>query len=165
MSKLSPQMKIVAIVGGALVVIAVALKLLVLHPKHASEVIPVPVHPTGKASAQHRPARPAPDPNIPAALRRALAQSRVVVAVLAAPGTVDDQEAVKAAREGAKAAHAGFTVLDVSKESVAKALALKAPGLTDPSVLVVTRPGTVAVRIAGYADSESVAQAAADARR
>jgi hypothetical protein len=171
MTKLSPQMKIVALAGVGLVVVALGLKVLVLHPKHVSASVPVVVHPVHHAVVQsqekgaHAKAQgPQVDRSLPVALRRELRHRSVVVAVLTAPGTLDDQDAVNAARQGAHAAHAGFAVLNVRNESVAKALARKVPGVSDPSVLVVTRPGTIAVKLSGYADAETVAQAAVDAR-
>jgi hypothetical protein len=171
MTKLSPLMKIVGLAGVALVVIAVALKILVLHPKgdSAANVVVHPVRHRALAPshtrAAHRSAHtPRVDQSLPQVLRTALARRAVVVAVLAAPDAIDDRDAVDAAREGARAAHAGFAVLNVRKEAVAKALATKVPGTSDPSVLVVTRPGKIAVQLSGYADAESVAQAAVDAR-
>src|SRR5579884_1872175 len=104
---------------------------------------------------------PAVDPTLPAPLRRALARHGVVVAVLYAPG---DEGAVATARAGAASAHAGFATLDVRDEAVARAVALKLTGETDPSVLVVTRPGKIALVLSGYAGADVVAQAAAAAR-
>jgi hypothetical protein len=157
--------------GGALVLVALALKLVVLHPKGAPASIPVaaPVHhalarPHHKAPSATR-SRRAHEPNaLPASLRTALGHKAVVVAVLFAAGTIDDEAALAEAREGAKAAHAGFAVLNVRQEGIARTLAQTYPGLSDPSVLVYTRPGNVAVQLPGYADAEMVAQAAADAR-
>jgi hypothetical protein len=166
MSKISPQMKTVALVGAGLVIVVLGLKVLVFHPKHASAPVPVVVHPVHHSSVTAHASRrkQQPDSGLPAELRRELKHNKIVVAVLAAPGTLDDQDAVNAARKGARAAHAGFAVLNVRKESVARALARKVPGISDPSVLVVTRPGTVAVRLSGYADTQTVAQAVVDAR-
>src|SRR5919205_323360 len=99
------------------------------------------------------------DPSLPAALRIALRRHPVVVAVLYAARAPGDEEALKAAREGAKGAHAGFAVLDVADEKVAQAVALKLPGTADPSVLVVRRPGKITVLLPGYVDSDAVAEA------
>jgi hypothetical protein len=188
---LSPQMKKVAIAGGALVVILLLLKVLVLHPKsgsagyvpppvhhpvvhHAKAAPKAPAHHARKAAAHparkavaHRahPARPKIDPTLPAALRRALVHSRVVVAVLYAPDAPGDGEAVDAAREGAHAARVGFVMLNVRNETVARAVAKQVAGTSDPALLVFRRPGTVALKIDGHVDAEAVAQAAANVRR
>jgi hypothetical protein len=102
------------------------------------------------------------DPNLPAPLRKALSHSRVVVAVLYAPDIPGDSDAVNEARKGAKAAHVGFTVLNVRNEAVARAVARQVQGASDPAVLVVRRPGTVALKIDGFVDAAAVAQAAAN---
>ena len=73
-------------------------------------------------------------------------------------------QALKAARAGAHSAHAGFAVLDVSKEKIAQAVALKLPGTGDPSVLVVRRPGKITVLLPGVVDSDVVAEAVHNAR-
>jgi hypothetical protein len=175
-----------AFAGLGLVVVLVAFKLLflssgnkaqpplvivhhkgvVLHPRS------VPVHKVGTKPAKNKPvkakhARPAApklnlDPTLPAPLREALSHSRVVVAVLYAPDVPGDSEAVAEARKGAKAAHVGFTVLNVRNEAVARAVARQIQGASDPAVLVVRRPGTVALKIDGFVDAAAVAQAAAN---
>ena len=63
-------------------------------------------------------------------------------------------------RAGAGSAHVGFAVLNVRKESVAQAVATLVAGATDPTVLVFRRPGTIALKLDGYADADVVAQAA-----
>jgi hypothetical protein len=104
------------------------------------------------------------DANLPAPLRHALHSSREVVAVISSPGVPGDLDAVREARAGAAAAHVGFTVLDVTRSPVASALAAWAPQAVDPTVLIVKRPGSVAVELDGYADKDMVTQAALDAR-
>ena len=104
------------------------------------------------------------DPNLPAPLRHSLRSSREVVAVVVSPAVPGDSDAVQQARAGARAAHVGFAVLDVTRAPIASALAMWAPQAVDPTVLVVKRPGTVAVELDGYADQDMVAQAALDAR-
>jgi hypothetical protein len=156
------------------VLVAVVVKLLVLKGS-APVTAPPPVvhHPLvrpGAAAAaakshatptapRHR-AAPAIDPTLPAPLRTALARHAVVVAVLYAPGVPGDGAALDAARAGAKGAHAGFAVLNVRNESVAAAMATKLPGSSDPSVLVVRRPGKIALVINGFVDDAVVSQAA-----
>ena len=100
------------------------------------------------------------DANLPAPLRHSLRSSREVVAVVISPGVPGDRDAAQQARAGAAAAHVGFTVLDVTRAPVAAALATWAPQAVDATVLIVKRPGNVAVELDGYADQDMVAQAA-----
>jgi len=102
------------------------------------------------------------DPALPAPLRRALSHSRVVVAVLYASDAPGDAEAVSEARKGAHAAHVGFAMLNVRNETIARGIAQQVAGATDPTVLVVRRPGTVALKFDGFVDAAIVAQAAAN---
>ena len=148
----------------------------VIHPRSVPEhKIATKVATTKPAKAKHvtpvaaKHVRPAArklklDPTLPAPLRQALAHSRVVVAVLYAPDVPGDSDAVAEARKGAKAAHVGFAVLNVRNETIARAVAVQVQGATDPAVLVVRRPGTVALKIDGFVDAAAVAQAAADTR-
>jgi hypothetical protein len=179
-------MRILAFAGLGLVVVLVAFKVLflssgnktqpplvivhhkgvVLHPRSA------PVHKVGAKPAKTKPAkakhvRPAApklnlDPTLPGPLRQALSHSRVVVAVLYAPDVPGDSDAVSEARKGAQAAHVGFAVLNVRNEAIARAVARQVQGASDPAVLVVRRPGTVALKIDGFVDAAAVAQAAAN---
>ena len=182
MSQISPRMRIVAAAGLGLVVLLAGFKLLVLSHHKQAQPVPVVVH-KGVTSVHHKAApahktatksakrvRPAApklhiDPTLPAPLRHALAHSRIVVAVLYAPDVPGDDEAVSEARKGARAAHVGFTTLNVRKEPIARALARQVDGASDPAVLVVRRPGTVALKLDGFVDAAVVAQAAANARR
>src|SRR5437773_2264386 len=144
-------MRIVVLAGGALLLAALGLKLL-SHKSSASVYVAPPVHKTrshtasSKTGASHKAKAPRVqiDETLPAPLRRALARHGVVVAVLYAdvPG---DKDAVQAARNGAHAAHVGFTALNVRNEAVATRVALKLPGSTDPSVVIVRRPGTISL--------------------
>jgi hypothetical protein len=156
--------------------------LVILHHKGVVHRRSVPVHKTAAKPVTAKPSKAKPtkakaskakhvrpavpklnlDPNLPAPLRRALSHSRVVVAVLYAPDVPGDSDAVSEARKGAKAAHVGFTVLNVRNEAVARAVARQVQGASDPAVLVVRRPGTVALKIDGFVDAAAVAQAAAN---
>ncbi len=101
-------------------------------------------------------------PGLPASLARALRREKVVVVGVWAPSAGDTQ-ALAQARAGAKATGAGFVALNVLFEGHAKALQRLAGPISDPSVLVVKRPGRVANRLEGFADSATVAQAAHNA--
>ena len=183
MSQISPRMRILAGAGLGLVVVLVAFKLLVLSSHKQAQAPLVLIHhpvvhhksaPAHKVAPAHKavksPAKRvrsvAPklhlDPTLPAPLRQALAHSRVVVAVLYATDAPGDAEAVSEARKGAQAAHVGFVMLNVRNEAVARAVARQVHGASDPAVLVVRRPGTVALELDGFVDAAVVAQAAAN---
>jgi hypothetical protein len=103
---------------------------------------------------------------LPVRLARALGQSRVVVVSLTNPQAEVDGIAFAEARAGAALAHVGFVPLDVlSQADVGKLTEKFGQVLPDPGLLVYTRPATLAVRIDGFVDKETVAQAAQNAAR
>jgi hypothetical protein len=160
---LTPERKRLIAIGLALILVALLLKVFLFSkPAPKPLFIATPVHhhaPAPKAARRHAKTTIRIDPSLPAALRTALLRHPVVVAVLYAAHAPGDAEALAAAREGAHGAHAGFAVLNVANEKVAQAVALKLPGTSDPSVLVVRRPGTITVLLPGYTDSDAVAVA------
>jgi hypothetical protein len=74
-----------------------------------------------------------------------------------------DRLALAEAQAGAHDAHAGFVGVDVFRRADAEPLTKLLGVLQDPAVLVFKRPGTVFVQINGYADRDTIAQAAANA--
>jgi hypothetical protein len=104
-----------------------------------------------------------PPSGFPAVVDRALRQHQVVVLSLVVPGARVDELAAAEAEAGAKLGGAGFLALNVLNERVARALLAKLDSVLDPSVVVVTRSGEVALELAGFVDRETVAQAAANA--
>jgi hypothetical protein len=104
-----------------------------------------------------------PPSGFPAVVDRALRQHQVVVLSLVVPGARVDKLAAAEAEAGAKLGGAGFLALNVLNERVARALLAKLDSVLDPSVVVVTRSGEVALELAGFVDRETVAQAAANA--
>lgn len=173
--ELSTPVKVVALAGLILVLAAggfASYTVAMRHKQDATQVVTAPTHVPAKHGATlHFTQTPKPTPkpivldaNLPAPVHQALRSSREVVAVLTAPGVPGDSENVAEARLGARAAQVGLVVLDVTKEKVAAPLAAWAPNATDGSVLVVQRPGKVAVELDGYADRQMVEQAALDAR-
>ncbi len=70
---------------------------------------------------------------------------------------------VAEARAGASAAGVGFVALNVNQESQSRPLTKLLGVLEDPGVLVFRRPGDVFLRLSGYADQQTVAQAARNA--
>jgi ABC-type Fe3+-hydroxamate transport system substrate-binding protein len=163
---LTPERKRILLIGlGLILMVLVAKQFLLKKDVPEAIVIPLTHHAVStKKTPKHAKHVVKIDPSLPAALRTALRRHPVVVAVLYARHAPGDDAALKAARAGAHGAHAGFAVLDVSKEKVAQLVALKLPGTADPSVLVVRRPGKFKVLLAGYADSDAVAEAVHNAR-
>jgi hypothetical protein len=150
-----------------------------VRPKLAK---PAPVKPApAKAKAPVAKAKPAPVPlakpkpaeptapavdanGLPKVLSTALAGNRVVVVGLHDPDSALDQMALAEAREGARAAGAGFVAINVFAEAKSRPL-LEILGALETGILVYRRPDVLFARISGFADSETVAQAAANARR
>ena len=127
-------------------------------PKAAAATPAAPVTPAVNAVSQKVPAT-----GFPPVVDRALREHEVVVLSLVVPGARVDELAAAEAEAGAKLGGAGFLALNVLNEGVARALLTKLDDVRDPSVLVVKRSGEVAVELTGFADRETVAQAAANA--
>lgn len=118
------------------------------------------------------PSTPAPKPrqttpptaadDLPAPIAQALAENRVVVVSLYAPKAKIDALATREAAAGAQLAGAVFVAIDVSSSQV-DSLNRRYGALQDPAVLVLRPPGDLIVRIDGFADRDTIAQAAANA--
>ena len=125
------------------------------------------------AAVKARPRRKAPAviDGVPAALALALRSHSVVVVSLYTPGASVDALATAEARHGAALAGAGFVSFDVADEKVVSPLSSLLTGaptaadrvLDGPAVLVFARPRSLFVRFNGFADRDTVAQAAANA--
>lgn len=123
-----------------------------------------PARAAASAPARAKPVNPVVPPSgFPAAVDKALRQHEVVVVSLVVPGARVDELAAAEAEAGAKLGGAGFLALNVLNEDVARALLTKIDAVKDPSVLVLTRSGKVALELGGFVDRETVAQAAANA--
>ena len=117
------------------------------------------------AAAQSKPkpiVKPAPSDQLPAAIRRALAGGNVVVVSLYDPQAKIDGTALREAKAGARLAGGAFVKVDVRSHDV-DSLNARYGAVQDPAVLVLSPPGTLVVRIDGFADRDTVAQAAANA--
>ena len=113
-----------------------------------------------------KPAEPPVDANgLPRVLSTALADNRVVVVGLHDPDSALDQMALAEARAGARSAGAGFVAINVFAESQSRPLLELLGALENPGILVYRKPDVLFARMSGFADSETVAQAAANARR
>jgi len=156
--------------------------------KEIKPLHPVRHHPAAKPAKPAKPAqkkplaakpKAAPKPKrtpavidgMPAALALALRADTVAVVALYAPGSSVDELARAEAEAGAKDAGVAFVSLDVSNERVAAPLTSLLTGgasaadrvLDDPAVLVFTRPKTLYVRLSGWNDRDTVAQAVENA--
>jgi hypothetical protein len=127
--------------------------------KAVSAPAKAPVKPV-RAAKQASPALAA---GLPLSLGQALTASRTVVAVVYSPQAEVDGIAFAEARAGAALAGAGFVGLNVLSQAEVGKLTEQLGLLPDPAVLVFTRPATLAARIDGFADKETVAQAAHNA--
>ena len=102
---------------------------------------------------------------LPNAIATALGRHQTVVVSLYNPYSEVDGIAFAEARAGAKSAGVGFVALNVLSEAQVGKLTQMLGLLPDPGLLVYIRPGTLVARIGGFADKETVAQAAQNAAR
>lgn len=122
---------------------------------------PAPAATPRKASVQNAPA-PSPADRLPAAVRRALASDRVVVVAFYDPQAKIDGASLLEAKAGAKLADSAFVPIDVRRNGV-ESLNARYGVVQDPAILVLQPSGNLVVRIDGFADRDTVAQAAVNA--
>jgi hypothetical protein len=176
----TPRLRVIGL-AAALAVLALAAGFFLLSRGQASSgatitpntVVPLSQRPNGKAGkpvvrkpAARKPAvrKPAVAANgLPFALATALARHRVVVVSLYVPNVELDDMAMLEARAGAASADAGFVALDVTKESEARPLTRLLGVLESPAVLIYRRPSDLAIQFSGFADQQTVFQAARNA--
>jgi hypothetical protein len=134
------------------------------HPRKAAAA------PPRRAAAKPKP-KPAPAPkptaqaapnDLPLAVRKALAADRVVVVALYDPTAKIDGSALAEARAGARLGGGAFVPIDVRRKTV-DSLNARYGAVHDPAVLVLSPDGSLVVRIDGFADKDTVAQAAVNA--
>src|SRR5207245_6914937 len=109
------------------------------------------------------PAVPSPttvDSGFPPPVARELAAGHIVVVSLFDPKTKIDNTALREAEAGAALAHAAFVPVNVSSSQI-DPLNRRFGVIQDPAVLILRAPGDLMVRIDGFADRDTVAQAAA----
>jgi hypothetical protein len=146
-----------------------------LHPvkKHGATKAPktVAAKAAVKPKAKPKVRVPAVINGMPSSLALALRSHAVVVVSLYTPGSSVDRMSTDEARRGAQVAHAGFVAFNVADEQVVSPLSSVLTGaptpadrvLDGPAVLVFVRPKSLFVRLNGFADHDTVAQAAANA--
>jgi hypothetical protein len=135
-------------------------------PKPAAALAPVRTPAPGSVPAAPKPKTDPVDENgLPLVLSRALARNPVTVVTLYDPSGALDKMTLAEARAGAAAANAGFLAISIRNEAQVRPLAQLLGALGSPSVLVYERPDTLFFRLEGFADRDTVAQAAANARR
>jgi hypothetical protein len=105
------------------------------------------------------------DAGLPAPIARALGQHGVVVVSLHNPYSEVDGIAFAEARAGAQLAGVGFVPLNVLSARQVEKLTEQIGLMPDPGVLIYSRPAALVGRISGFADKETVAQAAQNAAR
>jgi hypothetical protein len=127
--------------------------------RHA--VKPAPSKPAAHKPAAHKPA--VAKNGLPAALAAALLRNHVVVVSLYAPNVELDDVAMREAQAGAAAAGVGFVALNVMSEAQSGPLTKELGVLEDPSVLIYRRPSELVTRFSGFADKQTVFQAARNA--
>lgn len=127
------------------------------------KVVAVPAAPVRKPVEAPK-ADPVDAHGLPLVLARALARNPVAVVALYDPSAELDELAVAEARAGAGDAKAGFLAINVFNEPQVRPLTQLLGVLNSPSLLVYKRPNTLFVRIDGFSDRQTVAQAAGNAR-
>ena len=105
-----------------------------------------------------------PTNGLPAVINHALLTHMVVVVSLYDPEATVDSASVGEAQAGAKLANVGFVPLNVLSQAQAGPLTKKLGVLPDPALLVFRRPGDLVFRINGFADRNTVAQAAVNSK-
>src|SRR3954452_22842050 len=125
------------------------------------------VKPVAKPKPKPKPAKPpaaaAQQDGLPLAVSAALARNRIVVVSLYAPKVELDDMALQEAKAGAAEAGAGFVAVNVLSEVQSRQLTKQLGVLEDPAVLVFKRPGDLITRFSGFADKQTILQAARNA--
>ena len=102
---------------------------------------------------------------LPEPLAQAFGRHSTVVVSLYDPYSQVDGTSFAEAKAGAALAGVGFVPLSVLSQRDIGKLTEQLGLLPDPGVLVYVKPSTLAAKIAGFADKETVAQAAENAAR
>ena len=185
---ISPQMRVVALVG-LLAVLALAGGMMFLTRSQsaapeselsASELSQAlrPVtkaKPAPAATPARRPAAVAPKPvakprplvnedGVPTAIVDALRRSPAAVVALTARGSSIDRMTLAEAQAGARAAGVPYVQIDVLNAQLGRAIARTFGVVEPPATLIYQRPTALFLKLDGYADSATIAQAAENAK-
>jgi hypothetical protein len=164
--ELTNRARLLALVAVLVAAVGFAAMLLLGHT-HKSPAGTAAIPPSLRTTARQAPASvtakaPAAGFGLPAAIAAQLRAGRVVVVSLYAPKATIDATSMREAAAGAGIAGAAFVAVDVNSSDV-DALNRRYGVIQDPAVLVLRPPGDLIVRIDGFADRDTVAQAATNA--
>ncbi|MFL6015853.1 MAG: hypothetical protein ACJ74P_16430 [Gaiellaceae bacterium] len=101
----------------------------------------------------------------PTTIASVLRQHRVAVVLVYDPQAKIDKFSVGETQVGAERAHAGFLRVSVLKQRQVLPFAKTYGMLQVPTILFFARPGKLVQKLTGYADQDTVAQAALNAAR
>jgi hypothetical protein len=140
-------------------------------PAHHAAAAPKPVVEPKPKPVAAKP-KPAPRPTVatnglPILLADALHAHRIVVVSVIDPQSQTDAVSYAEARAGAADAGVGFLGVSVLDDTVAAPLTAALPGgglLPLPGTLIYRAPGTLVERVDGFADKDSIAALALNAR-
>jgi thiol:disulfide interchange protein len=137
------------------------------HNRATAAGKPDVVAPTKSAAATQAPkAKPAKAPaTAETTISSVLRHHRVAVVLLYDPESKVDSFSLGEAQLGAGRAHAGFLRVNVLKERQIAPFAKTYGVLQVPTVLFFARPGKLVQKLTGFADQDTVAQAALNAAR
>lgn len=138
-------------------------------PAKAKPAAPAKAKPAAHAKAKAAPAKEKPRPpvaanGVPTAIMDALRRSPAAVVALTASGAEIDGVTLAEARAAAAAAGVPYVEIDVLRPALGRAIARTLGVVEPPATLVYRRPGTVYLQLDGYADRDTIAQAAENAR-
>jgi hypothetical protein len=134
-------------------------------PVKAKPAVVVPAQAPVRPPVEEPKGDPVDANGLPLVLSRALSKHPVTVVALYDPSADIDGMALAEARAGAAEVKAGFLAINVFNEPQVRPLAQLLGVLNSPSVLVYKRPNTLFLRIDGFSDRQTVAQAAANAHQ
>ena len=120
---------------------------------------------TAKAKTKAKPSKPAraTTKGTPTTIASLLRDHRSVVVLLYDPQSSVDAYSVAEAQLGASRANAGFIRVDVLDQHQAAPFTKAYGVLQDPTILFFARPGKLVQKLTGFADHDTVAQAALNA--
>jgi hypothetical protein len=133
------------------------------RPAAKAKVAPAtPKAPPARAAAKPKPAIKLAK-GTPRTIAGQLAAHEVVIVLLYDRRARVDDYSLAEAQLGAKDAGAGFLAVDVMDQHQASPFTTAYGVLQDPTVLFFKRPGKLALKLVGYADHDTIAQAAKNA--